>query len=115
IEKELLENIPKLQLLSKQMDGRITKAAGYAILSELYLNAEVWIGTPRWDDCIAACNKIISGDAGAFNGVMKLDENPAVTFGNQNRQSKESIWAFAFSRKGGFTFNWSGFFMGYSN
>src|SRR5699024_7005766 len=59
--------------------------------------------------------KIINGEVGAFNGSMKLDSNEALTFGNQNRKSKESIWAIAFSRKGGFTFDWAGFFMGYSN
>lgn len=115
VQKELEENVPLLPPLSQAMDGRASQAAGYAMLAELYLNAEVWDGTPMWDECIEACDKIMSGEAGAFNGTMELDTGLNITYGNQNRKSKESIWAFAFSRKGGFTFDWSGFFMGYSN
>ncbi len=115
IQKELEENVPLLQPLSQELDGRVSQAAGYAMLAELYLNAKVWTGEPMWDECIQACDKVISGDAGAFNGTMELDSNEALTFGNQNRQSKESIWAIAFSKKGGFAFDWAGFFMGYSN
>src|SRR5699024_1523634 len=115
IQKELEENVPLLQPLSHELDGRVSQAAGYAMLAELYLNAKVWTGQPVWDRCIQACDKIISGDVGAFNGTMELDSNEALTFGNQNRDSKESIWAIAFSKKGGFAFDWSGFFMGYSN
>ena len=115
IQKELEDNVPLLQPLSQEMDGRFSQAAGYAMLAELYLNAEVWHGTPMWDKCIAACDKIISGQAGAFNGTMELDKDLEITYSNQNRKSKESIAAFAFSRKGGFSFDWGGFFMGYSN
>ncbi len=29
------------------------------MLVELYLNAELWTGTAKWDECIAACDKIL--------------------------------------------------------
>lgn len=38
--------------------GRAGKAAVDALLSRMYLNAEVYTGTPRYDDCIARCNNI---------------------------------------------------------
>ena len=56
IEKELLDNVDKLPLLSSANNGRVTRAAGYAMLAELYINAEVWSGTQRYDDCIKAWN-----------------------------------------------------------
>lgn len=113
--KELEENVPLLQPLSKEMHGRVSQAAGYAMLAELYLNAEVWAGKTMWDECIAACDKIINNEAGGLNGSIELDPDLTTTFGNTNDQSKESIFQFAFSRKGGFTFDWAGFFMGYGN
>jgi starch-binding outer membrane protein, SusD/RagB family len=29
------------------------------LLARLYLNAEVYTGTPRWDDCKEYCDKVI--------------------------------------------------------
>lgn len=115
VQKELEENVPKLKPLSHEMVGRVTQAAGYAMLAELYLNAEVWHDTPMWDECIAACDKIMSGQTGALNGTMKLDTDINFTFGPTNDLSHEAIFQFAYSHKAGFEFNWSGFFMGYSN
>lgn len=38
--------------------GRADKAAAWALLSRLYLNAQVYTGTPRYTECITYCNKI---------------------------------------------------------
>lgn len=92
IEKELKENVDLLPNLSKQQIGRITKAAGYAMLSELYLNAEVWLGTAKWDECIAACDKIIRGETGGLNGAPALDPDLVSTFNNTNDNSKEALF-----------------------
>lgn len=94
VEKELLEVIDELPLLSKEErnSGRFTRAAGYAILATLYLNAEVWTGTPRWDDCITYCNKVMNGEGGAQNGTMALDQDINLPFSNTNStDSKENI------------------------
>lgn len=40
--------------------GRVTRAAVNALQARLYLNAEVYINTPKYTECIAACNKIIN-------------------------------------------------------
>jgi hypothetical protein len=42
--------------------GRVDMAAGNALLARLYLNAEVYTGTPRWNDALAYAKKVI--DAG---------------------------------------------------
>lgn len=115
VEAELLANVEKLQPLSQALVGRVSKAAGYAMLSELYLNAEVWAGTPMWNKCIEYSDKVINGEGGSLMGTMRLDPSILGPFNSQNQFSPENIFQFAFSRNGGFTFNWSGFFFGYSN
>lgn len=62
IEKELLENVDKLsETKGGEYYGRFNKWAGYTLLAKLYLNAEVYTGTPKWNECLAACNKVSSG------------------------------------------------------
>ncbi|SEO32279.1 Starch-binding associating with outer membrane [Mucilaginibacter gossypiicola] len=41
--------------------GRFNKWAGYMALAKVYLNAGVYTGTPQWEACLAACNKVASG------------------------------------------------------
>lgn len=113
--QELEENVELLQPLSQELVGRVSKAAGYAMLSELYLNAEKWAGVPMWEESIAYSDRLINGDAGGLNGMMRLDPDILGPFNNMNHRSPENIFQFAFSRIGGFTFGWSGFFAGYGN
>jgi len=96
IEKEIKENVEKAPKLSRQMVGRMSQAGAYAMLTELYLNAEVWTGTPRWDDCIAAADKLINGTAGGQNGAMALDPNITDQFKPDNDLSNEAIFSIAY-------------------
>ncbi len=115
VKTELETFVPQLLPYSKALIGRVSAAAGYAMLAELYVNAEYFTGTPMWDQAIQACDKIISGQAGGLNGTPKLAENLTATFSNTNKNADEALFQFAFSRQGGFTFGWGGFFMGYDN
>lgn len=99
IEKEIKENIEKAPKLSRAMLGRMSQAGAYAMLVELYLNAEVWTGNSRWDDCIAAANQLISGQAGGLNGALVLDPNISDQFGPVNDLSKEAIFSIAYDYK----------------
>lgn len=60
--KELTENI---DLLSESKGGnyygRFNKWAGYTLLAKVYLNAGVYTGTPKWQECLDACNKVSQG------------------------------------------------------
>lgn len=38
--------------------GRADKAAAWSLLSRLYLNAEVYTGTPKYTECVTYCNKV---------------------------------------------------------
>lgn len=40
--------------------ARAGKGAAYALLARMYLNAETYTGTPRYDDCIANCKKVMA-------------------------------------------------------
>src|SRR5690606_27672133 len=54
VKTELEAEVENLPDLTTENAGKVNRAAGYAMLSELYLNAEKWSGTAMWDECIAA-------------------------------------------------------------
>lgn len=56
--EDLANAIPNLVPASQQVYGRLSREAGYMLLAKLYLNAEVYTGEPRWQDCANACNEI---------------------------------------------------------
>lgn len=65
--------------------GRADRAAAWALLSRLYLNAEVYTGTPKNTECITYCNKI-TAVAGYqlianYRNLFLADNN--VTSGNE--------------------------------
>lgn len=116
IKKELETYVPKLLPYSQEIVGRVSQTAGYAMMAELYLNAEYFVGRPMWEECVAACDKIISGQAGGlYNGKAGLADDLLDTFDNTNKDAREVLFQLAYSQKGGFAFNWSGFFCGFSN
>ncbi|HTE27827.1 RagB/SusD family nutrient uptake outer membrane protein [Flavitalea sp.] len=112
VEKEIKDNINALPNLSAAMIGRATKAAAYGMLVEMYLNAEKWTGTARWDDCIAACDALINNTAGGQNGSMALDPNITDTYKPTNHLSKEIIFSIAydFVNGSGWKPQWTGDF-----
>ncbi|QNL49923.1 RagB/SusD family nutrient uptake outer membrane protein [Olivibacter sp. SDN3] len=107
IQTELEEYVPQLFPLSEELIGRVSKAAGYATLAELYLNAEKWTGTAMWDECIAACDQVINGDGGGLAGGPNLADDLKQNFSNTNQRSPENLFQFAYSRKGGFSIDFS--------
>ncbi|MBO9728005.1 MAG: RagB/SusD family nutrient uptake outer membrane protein [Chitinophaga sp.] len=115
VEKEIKDNIDGLQPLSPAMVGRATKAAAYAMLVELYLNAQEWTGTPRWDDCITYCNKIIAGEGGSLSGtVPALEPDIFRAFANNNSTSPEDLFQLTYDlRAGNSRFGWQGDFWHY--
>jgi starch-binding outer membrane protein, SusD/RagB family len=97
IESEILAVIDDLPVLTSSNIGRVTKAAGYAMLAELYLNAEIWTGTSRWDDCITVCDKLIAGDGGSQLGTIALDDDILIPFCNTNTvSSNENLFVLAY-------------------
>ncbi len=80
--------VPKL---SKSVDGstygRMNYYAGKTLLAKLYLNAEVYSGTPQWDKVILACDSIIN------SGEFALENNYFANFNVENSGSSEFIFA----------------------
>ncbi|MDB5109997.1 MAG: starch-binding protein [Mucilaginibacter sp.] len=97
IESEIKASIPAAPKLSKTQIGRMSQAGAYAMLVELYLNAEVWTGTARWDDCIAAADQLITNAGGGPNGALALDPNITDQFKTTNDLSKEAIFSIAYN------------------
>jgi hypothetical protein len=61
IESEINACIPNLSTtVSTATYGYPTQYMAYALLAKMYLNAEYYTGTARYNDCISACDKIIS-------------------------------------------------------
>ncbi len=68
IESELLEI--ESTLLTSNEYGRVDNIAAHALLSRLYLNAEVWTGQNRYSDCITYSQNVI-------NSGYSLNQNDA--------------------------------------
>ncbi|MBN2486173.1 MAG: RagB/SusD family nutrient uptake outer membrane protein [Bacteroidales bacterium] len=82
VETELLDII---DLLQPQIEyGRFTQNVANTLLARLYINAEVYTGTPRWQDCIDACDKVKG---------YTLTANVLDNFVQQNQNSTEIIFA----------------------
>jgi hypothetical protein len=61
LETELLDLENTLVAPGTNEFGRIDRAAAWALLSRMYLNAEVYTGTPKFTESITYSNKIING------------------------------------------------------
>lgn len=60
ITEELRTAIPNLKPAAEQAYGRVSREAGWMLLAKLYLNAEVYTGTPMWQECADACKQVVS-------------------------------------------------------
>lgn len=97
VESELLDVIP--QLKSDILYGRFTQNVAYTLLARLYLNAEVYTGTPRWQDCLNACEKVKG---------YTLTSNYKQSFFIENEKSPEIIFAIQYDHAQGTVGNYLG-------
>lgn len=68
VESELKENVDKLATTKGgAYYNRFNKWAGYTLLAKVYMNAQVYTGTPKWEEASAVLDKII--DEGGFSLV----------------------------------------------
>jgi len=66
---ELETNIPELsETKGGNFYGRFNKWAGYALLSKVYLNAEVYTGTAQWQKCLETIEKLEQGGFSLHSG-----------------------------------------------
>lgn len=88
---ELNEIKDQLPTNSDATYGKFTQGAAYTLLAKMYLNAEEWISTAKWDETIAACDKVLSMNY-ALEGDWK------VNFQVNNEVSGEAIFSVPFSK-----------------
>jgi starch-binding outer membrane protein, SusD/RagB family len=90
IESELIAIQPTLADPGTNEYARIDRAADWALLSRLYLNAQVFTGTARYTDCITYSNDIIN------SGKYSLHQNYQNLFlADNNGYRDEMILPFA--------------------
>jgi len=94
IESELLAIIPDLPA-GKAEYGRVNQAAAYALLSRLYLNAEIYRGQNRYQDAIDAADQVIN------SGLYSLSAEYKDVFSPTNLGNIEHIFVAAFDEATG--------------
>lgn len=84
---DILANIDNL---SKQADvstyARIQYYAAQTLLAKIYINAEVYTGTPEWQKVVDACDAVIN------SGEYALEADFFANFATVNDFSKENIY-----------------------
>ncbi|MDX2301684.1 MAG: RagB/SusD family nutrient uptake outer membrane protein [Microscillaceae bacterium] len=94
IESELLEIEPLMAEPGQDSYyARADKGAVWMLLAKLYLNAELHVGTPRYDDAITWLDKIVNSPA------YSLDPNYDNLFRADNHTSNENIFVFSHDAK----------------
>ncbi|MDO4229246.1 MAG: RagB/SusD family nutrient uptake outer membrane protein [Capnocytophaga sp.] len=102
IESELKAIESELKPAKSNDYGRVDVVAAWALLSRLYLNAEVYTGTPRYADCITYAEKVISSGYALHSDYEQLFLADNDTNGAQN----ENIFTANFDGVGSQT--WAG-------
>jgi hypothetical protein len=90
LESELTTNVPLLADKSAATYGHMTKWGGYMLLAKLYLNAQVYAGTPKWQEASDAIDKVIN------SGVYTLSNDFFLNFAVVNEGSPENIFVVPF-------------------
>jgi len=106
IVKDLEENVPKVtDDVSTKTYGKFNKWAGLTLLAKMYLNAQVYTGTPEWEKCKAVCDTIIN--FANATGKFILEPTQKSVFVTENENSKEIIFALPFDSK--YVNDWNSF------
>jgi len=85
IESELNAVLPNLKPARTNEYGRVDQGVANMILAKIYLNAEVYIGAPKYTECMAKCSTIISSG-------YTLNANYLNNFKADNNTSSEIIF-----------------------
>lgn len=87
--KSVMGALPvKTSANTTQTYGHPTRAMAFALLAKMYMNAEVYTGTPRYTEAVAMCDSIIASNQ------YSLDASYAAVFAPDNGpQISETIFA----------------------
>ena len=99
IESSVKDNIDLL--IKEDQKTVLNYYSAQAILAKLYLNAEVYTGTPMWAEAEAAADEIIA------SGVYSLTSNYFANFATNNSNSSENILTLPYDQNNATGFNLS--------
>ena len=92
VEDQVLSSIDYLsKKTGPAVYGKFSKWAAHTLLAKLYLNAEVYTGTPQWEKCIEQCDSVIA------HGGYILEPEYSDNFIVHNEYSGEIILPITFS------------------
>jgi len=92
VEKQLLDNLSNLSSDVRGTYGRMNTYVAHMTLAKLYMNAEVYSGTPRWNDALTYLDGIIN------SGAYSLSTNYHSNFAVQNDGSPENIFVVPYDK-----------------
>ena len=103
VETELKDNIDNLSEDRLNTYGRFNKWNAKMLLARMYLNAEAWIGTPKYSECEALCDEIILANK------YRLDGDNSLPFSTNNELSNETMFVIPFdeTKSGGQIYMWA--------
>ncbi len=81
----LESSLPKLQNVDKKYLA--TRSLAFSLLAKLYLNAEIYTGTPQWEKAGAYCDSVIN------TGFYSFDPDPQGPFVTDNETNPEIIFS----------------------
>ncbi len=98
---EVTEALPDLEsTFGGESYGRLTLGAANTFLATVYLNAEVFTGTPRWSECVTACDAVIN--SGLYELLPEYKDN--FLLANEGADNPENILVTANKVEGGMGF-----------
>lgn len=91
IETTIKENIDKLSTDVSATFGRMNQFVAHMMLAKLYMNAEVYVGEPMWDEAITQLDAVADGG-------YSLADNYRANFVTNNSNSPEIILAIPYDK-----------------
>jgi starch-binding outer membrane protein, SusD/RagB family len=82
--------------------GTFQKWAAFALLAKMYINAEVWTGNQKYNECVAVCDSIIN------SGIFSITTDYFSNFKQLNEDSKENIFVIPYNQNS--TESYEGFY-----
>jgi starch-binding outer membrane protein, SusD/RagB family len=107
IENDIKTSLPNLSnVVGAASYGRANKYTAFALLAKMYLNAEYYTGTARYNECIAYCDSLISSN--------KYSLEPMATYlnmfyPNNGPTTKEFIFAIPYDPAAGSALGLNGY------
>jgi starch-binding outer membrane protein, SusD/RagB family len=97
IESELRAAIPFLKTTSGAATyGKPTRYMAYSLLAKMYLNSEVYTSTPRYNECIAACDSVIGAGGGTQYALEPRSSYLQMFYPTNGPAMKEFIFAITY-------------------